>query len=375
MSRNEQFTVTAIAYGGEAVGRLATGEVCFVRGALPGEEVTVEITEERKRFTRGKLLEIRSSSPHRIPPACSCAGQCPGCSFQHCTYELELEWKQKQFERFLKDFPGERLPIFPSPRRTGWRNRLKLACEKGKAGYRGFDNTTLLPIEKCLLAEDWINEVYSRTPVPDEGTLFFRATPSWCGETGTFTEKYLSEEIPSFGSFLVPPTGFFQTNPEVASELCARVVRVLEEFKIRSMLELFCGTGVFSLAAASKLEELESFGIELSAESIETARLNAEKRHLSDRCRFQSGDAAKFQEKKYDLLLVDPPRSGMEEKLVRKILKSRIPLIIYISCGPDTLSRDLKRLSEKYDLLSSGALDMFPCTAHFETFTILTLRK
>ena len=376
MNAVEQFTVTAIAYGGEALGRLESGEVCFLRGALPGEKVTVGITERKKRFARGKLNSVENESPHRIAPACPCASECPGCSFQHCTYELELEWKQKQFERFLKDFPGERLPIFPSPFRFGWRNRLKVACEKGKAGYRGFDNTTLVPIEKCLLATSEINEALRQTPIPDEGTLFFRSTPSWCGEIDGFSEKYLTEEIPSFGEFFVPPAGFFQTNPHVASELCRRVLETIDRYNVRSMLELFCGTGVFSLAAASQKKDLHARGIELASESITAARCNAEKRALSERCTFEAGDAVRFQTQHlYDMVLVDPPRSGLEPKLVKKLLQSEIPVLVYISCGPDTLSRDLKLLTSKYEVVESGALDMFPCTAHFETFTILNLRK
>lgn len=376
MNAVERFTVTAIAYGGEALGRLDSGEVCFVRGALPGETVEAEITERKKRFARGQLLSVSTPSPQRIAPACPHAGACPGCSFQHCTYEMELEWKQKQFERFLKDFPGKRLPIFPSPLRFGWRNRLKVACEQGKAGYRAFDNTTLLPIEKCLLADSRINEAFARCPIPDEGSLFFRATPSWCGEIRDFPERYLTEEIPSYGTFQVPATGFFQTNPFVASELCRRVLEVIDHYKVRSMLELFCGTGVFSLAAAEKNKDLLTHGIELAADSITAACCNAKAKGLAERCTFQAGDAAVFSSgTPRDLLLIDPPRSGLELKLVKKLLKSRIPLLLYISCGPDTLSRDLKLLEPGYEVLESGALDMFPCTAHFETFTILSLRK
>ena len=374
MSTREKFTVTAIAYGGEALGRLDSGEVCFVRGALPGEKAEVEITERKKRFARGKLIALSDLSPKRVPPPCPYAGECPGCSFQHCTYDLELEWKQRQFERFLQEFPGTRLPIFPSPARFGWRNRLKVACEKGKAGYRGFDNTTLLPIDKCFLAHPEINKAFARTTIPEEGSLFFRATSSWCGEIGSFEGEYLTETLPGSGDFLVPKAGFFQTNPAVAAELCSRVTGAISHYGARRMLELFCGTGVFSLAAAAQIQDFESCGIELSKESIAAAKLNAQQRNLANRCRFESGDAGNFPQKgDFDTVLLDPPRSGVEKQLIKKLLKAPVPLLLYISCGPDTLRRDLEMLSEKYTVVQSGALDMFPCTAHFETFTILTL--
>ncbi len=371
-----KFKVDAIAYGGEAVGRLDSGEVCFFRGALPGEEVEVEITEEKKRFVRGKLKKLLSTSLSRRAPLCPYAEFCPGCSFQHCTYELEQEWKQKQFERFLKNFPGERVPFFPSPQRFFWRNRLKVACEKGLAGYRGFDNTTLLPISRCLLCSEEINTIFSQTPVPDTGSLFFRSTPDGSCEISTCREKYLTEHIPGAGTFKVPVRGFFQTNIPVAAELCSQVTQAIAETGAQTMVELFCGVGVFSIAAARKIPTLRTYGIELAADSIEAAFLNAAANGVQERCRFQAGDAASFDiGKKCDLLLLDPPRSGLEKKLVNKILKSGIPHILYVSCGPDTLQRDLQLLSSRYTVIRSGALDMFPCTAHFETFTILNLSK
>ena len=368
--------VDAIAYGGEAVGRLDTGEVCFFRGALPGEEVEVEITEEKKRFARGKVISLLTPSPDRIVPPCPYAENCPGCSFQHCNYKVETEWKQKQFERFLKGFPGERLPIFPSPERFGWRNRLKVACEKGKAGYRGFDNTTLLPVSQCLLCSDAINAALSRSVIPENGTLFFRSTSDFSGEADTFQGKYLKETIPGAGEFYVPPRGFFQTNIPVAAELCSRVNAAVAATGAQKIVELYCGVGVFSIAAALKNPALQCFGTELAADSIEAAKVNAAANGVQDRCHFYAGDAANVNLKqKYDLLLLDPPRSGIEKKLIQKIVNSSIPHLLYISCGPDTLRRDLELLSAKYTVVSSGALDMFPCTAHFETFTILTLSK
>lgn len=376
MSLLRKVKVDAIAYGGDAVGRLDTGEVCFFRGALPGEEVEIEITEEKKRFARGKVKNFLQSSPSRITPVCPYAQTCPGCSFQHCDYQLELEWKQKQFERFLKGFPGERLPIFPSPERFFWRNRLKVACENGFAGYRGFDNKTLVPISKCLLCSEAINAEFARHPIPQSGTLFFRSTPEMSCEIGDFQGQYLTESIPDFGTFKVPHRGFFQTNIPVAAELCARAVAAIGETGAKNMVELFCGVGVFSIAAALKFPELSCYGIELAAESIEAAHLNAAANGVQERCRFHAGDAAAFNARRNcDLLLLDPPRSGLDKKLVHKILKSGIPEILYVSCGPDTLRRDLELLSEKYTVSSSGALDMFPCTAHFETFTRLTLSK
>ena len=370
-----KITARSIAYGGEGVGLTEQGKVCFVRGLLPGETAEVEITEDKKRFARGEIEKLLSTVPERIPPACPYSDDCPGCAFQHCTYETELAWKQRQFEYFLRDFPGERLPIFPSPARLGWRNRIKFHCEGGKYGYRGRDNTTLVPVERCLLAVPAIDEFLTHAPAPADGPLFLRSCADRTGIIGEQEDALLTEELPPWGNFKVPASGFFQTNLPVASELVSLVTAELEKRHVRTLLELFCGVGVFSIAAAKVMPGLHSFGVELSRPAVAAAGLNAKAAGVEKRCSFQASDALKFPKGRPDAVLLDPPRTGAAPKLLSKLLDCAPELILYVSCAPDTLRRDLKILEAKYDVVSSGALDMFPCTAHFETFTVLTLSK
>ena len=142
------------------------------------------------------------------------------------------------------------------------------------------------------------------------------------------------------------------------------------------LLELYCGVGVFSVALAEKNSELRCTGIELNKKAIEFAKLNAKNHQVSDRCRFYAGDAGKMLKKfrpcgKFTLL-IDPPRGGVEKEALQKIIALKAEKIIYISCAADTLSRDLKELiSAGYRVKSSRVLDMFPRTAHFESFTVL----
>ena len=370
-----KITARSIAYGGEGVGLTDSGKVCFVRGLLPGETAEVRITEEKKRFARGVIGELLSTVPERVAPVCPHAGECPGCVYQHCTYETELAWKQRQFEYFLRDFPGERFPIFPSPARLGWRNRIKFHCEKEKHGYLGWDNTTLVPVERCLLAVPAINEFLEHAPLPADGTLLLRSCADRTGIVGEKEETLLAEELPAGGRFAVPASGFFQTNLPVASELVSRVTAELENRKVRTLLELFCGAGVFSIAAAKIMPELRSTGVELSPLSVAAAKLNARSAGVEKRCSFRASDALKFPAGRPDAVLLDPPRTGVVPKLLDRLLDCAPGLILYVSCAPDTLRRDLKILAGKYEVLSAGALDMFPCTAHFETFTVLTLSK
>ena len=368
-----KITARSIAYGGEGVGLTDQGKVCFVRGLLPGETAEVRITEDKKRFARGAIEELLSTVPERIAPACPHTGECPGCVYQHCTYETELAWKQRQFAYFLRDFPGERLPIFPSPVRLGWRNKIKFHCEKGKLGYLGWDNTAFVPVERCLLAVPAINGFLEHAPRPADGTLLLRSCADRTGVAGEKEETLLTEELPPWGRFKVPASGFFQTNLPVASELVSRVTAELQNRNVRSLLELFCGVGVFSIAAAKTLPELRSAGVELSRSAVAAAKLNAKSSGVEKRCSFQASDALKFPKGRPDAVLLDPPRTGAAPKLLARLLDCAPGLILYVSCAPDTLRRDLKTLEAKYEVLGSGALDMFPCTAHFETFTVLAL--
>ena len=156
--------VSRIAFGGDGVGRLPDGKVCFVPGALPGETVRAGITREAKSFARAEMIEVLDASPERREPDCPLAGTCPGCVYRHASYECELEWKSRQFSDFLtRGNPTaesiEFLPPLGAPSRNGCRNKLTFVCENGAFCYRGFDNRTAVPVPDCLLGQSAIREL------------------------------------------------------------------------------------------------------------------------------------------------------------------------------------------------------------------------
>ncbi len=383
--------IHALAFGGDGIGRLENGKVCFVRGVIPGERVRVSISRDTKSFCRGDLLEILSASPDRIVPECPFFGTCPGCSALHMTYDVELRWKHIQFAGFLTrgtDIEEDSLlPPFPAPRRTGYRNKLTFHCQDGSFCYLGLDNKSPVPVNDCLLARAGIREYLSRIPRPDSadaGKRIFRwtlqdgvldsGTPEWA-ET-----PFLTEQLGSFGAFRVAPPSFFQVNIPVASELVSRAVEAVGDSQAKNLLELFCGTGVFSIAAASRIRSLQCHGIELDSQAVEFASHNARLHDVASRCTFSAGDAgkrfaraAKRRPASETCILVDPPRTGLPESLLRQIGEYAPRRLIYVSCGPDTLRRDLIRL-QKYGgrVISSGLLDMFPATPHFESLTVFS---
>ena len=368
------------AFGGEAYGVLPSGKGCFVRGAAPGENVRVRVTEEHARFVRAELVAVNRPGPARIKPLCPLAGICPGCSCGHITREEEIFWKQVSFERFLLGTGVVKKEQIQSPctgnERFFWRNKIKLAVENGVAGYRGEDNISLIPVTQCMLVNPEINRSLQQLELPESGSIELRFTP--VNGVIRLTEKnrddIIFDTLPGWGDFPVPAGAFFQTNPEVASLLVHEVVEKIRQSGMDQLVELHCGAGIFSLCAAQKISGLTTVGAEITANSISCAKQAAKRFKLQNRCRFFNADAAAFysRENAVPLLLVDPPRSGLDKKLLNRICSKPPRYMIYVSCGPDTLQRDIKKLaSSGAKVLSARMFDMFPVTAHFESVTFL----
>lgn len=398
--------ISDIAFGGSGVGR-CEGKVIFVPGVLPGETVKIEVTSERKNFSLGRLIEIMEKSEDRIEPCCPLAVRasgknkkslfCPGCSYQHISYERELDLKRQQFEGFIAKACREICPLpefsapIPSPENLNYRNKitLRVSSEKSifKLGYLMEDNETVIDIPQCPLARDEINrllsekrsEVTFKGRLQDSAKIVFRHTAfdgvlCWDAKK-TPAGKLLREET-MLGTLNVPQGGFFQINPPCMNKLISVVQDIIDERKPESVIDLYCGVGIFSLAAAMKKVPSVT-GIDCDKSSVDTAALNA--RNLGLSCCFMSGDAGRLAEGEFrkatpekTLLILDPPRTGIDKRLLILIENIKIKSIIYISCGPDTLGRDLRSmLSCGYRIRKTGLIDMFPRTYHFESLTYL----
>lgn len=376
------------AYGGEALGRLPDGRICFFRGGVPGETAELELSCSKRTFARGVLRNVPEPSSERIAPMCPLAVRpgggvfCPGCSFQQVDYATELRWKQRQLEDFLlrgklADAAAIDAPV-PSPSRFGWRNRIKLSRVGGSTGFFAEDNESIVPVEHCPLAVPALDAALPEyRDIPGDGEVFLRWTES-DGVVADGGSRELIETLEGFGTFSVPASSFFQTNPQVAAQLIRGAVGMLKNIGARQLFELYCGVGVFSLAAAQMLPELRAFGVESDETAIGCARRNAASRKLADRCRFAVGNAEKWRKlpagRPPDAVLVDPPRRGLSPRLIKALKRWRVPQVLYVSCAPDTLARDLEMLSGTYRVAQCRLYDMFPCTAHFETLTQLDLQ-
>jgi tRNA/tmRNA/rRNA uracil-C5-methylase (TrmA/RlmC/RlmD family) len=355
--------ITDIAFGGEGVAR--DGElVIFVPFVIVGEEVEAEITEVKKQFARGRLLTVVKPSPERVQPQCPYYGDCGGCQYQHISYPEQLRIKHKQisdlFQRIGK-MEAAVDPVAGSPREYGYRNRIMIRSQWNKPEQRlniGFirhDNRLVVDIDHCPISE----------PEVSEGIKQVRANPPPKGGL-----KVVLRKLPE--DWEVPRDSFFQNNFFLLPELVAAARRFLQSAGTRHLIDLYCGVGFFGIELGSSVERF--LGIELDKKAIEAARRNAARRGLGNG-EFWIGNAEELLPKALQsfpaaetTVLIDPPRTGCPTDSLGRLADSGVQQIIYVSCHPATLARDLKHLCAdgRYELREVKPLDMFPQTQHVE---------
>lgn len=365
-------TIHDLAFGGEGVAR--TGEfVVFVPFVLVGETVEVELTEVKKRFGRAKLLRVVTASPHRAVPQCRYFGDCGGCQYQHIDYATQLEMKRKQiadlFERIGKFSSAVVAPVIPCPQPYGYRNRIMIRSQWNKLrqgleiGFIRHDNRLVVDIEECKIAE----------PALNEQILKVRAHPPPKGGI-----KVVLRALPE--DWEVPPDSFFQNNFFLLPKLVETARECLRAGGARHLVDVYCGVGFFGIALGDLVESF--VGVELDQLAIKAARRNAT-RHGRTNGEFVIGRAEellpqlleKFPPAKTAVIL-DPPRTGCLPESLELLRQTRPAQIIYVSCHPATLARDLNILCADgvFELRAVTPVDMFPQTQHVECVADVRLR-
>ena len=357
-------TIEDIAFGGEGVARV-NDFVLFVPFVALNEEVEVEVTDVRRRFGRARLLRVLKESPRRVQPLCRYFGICGGCQYQHIAYFEQLELKRKQiadlFERMGRFSPEVIAPLIPCPEPYGYRNRIMIRSQWDKfkqglnIGFIRADSRLVVDIEECKIAEPALNEQIKqvRAHPPPKGGL-----------------KVVLRVMPE--NWQVPPDSFFQNNFYLLPQLLKVVRECLRESGARFLVDAYCGVGFFSIELADLVEAF--IGIELDTQAIKAAKRNAAT-HARNNGEFVQGQTedllpailGRFKPGATALIL-DPPRTGCPADTL-ELLRQRGPAqIIYVSCHPATLARDLNVLcvGGVFELRKVVPLDMFPQTQHIE---------
>jgi tRNA/tmRNA/rRNA uracil-C5-methylase (TrmA/RlmC/RlmD family) len=365
--------ISDIAFGGEGVARW-NEFVVFVPFALVGEEVEVEVTEVKRRFARARLARVLKASTERTTPQCRYFGECGGCQYQHLAYSSQLALKRKQITDLLERvgrFPAPVVePVVPCPQPYGYRNRIMVRSQWDKfkqglnVGFIRHDNRLVVDIEECRIAEPVLNERLRevRAHPPPKGGL-----------------KVVLRVIPE--DWDVPRDSFFQNNFFLLPRLVEVVRDRLREGGARHLVDAYCGVGFFSVELADAVETF--VGVELDTQAIRAARANALRRgrangefvagRVEDELpsllrRFTAGATA---------LILDPPRKGCLAESLGRLREAGPAQILYVSCHPATLARDLKLLCADgvYELARVVPLDMFPQTQHVECVADLRGRR
>jgi 23S rRNA (uracil1939-C5)-methyltransferase len=344
-----------VAFGGKGVAR-EQGKAVFVPYTIEGEMVSAEIVREKKQFAEAELVEVKQSSPNRVAPECPYFVRCGGCAYQHIDYEhqLAIKWRQLRdaLQRIgkLKDVPMR--PIVPSPRQYAYRNRITVHAQDGMIGFFRRDSHRLIDIECCPISREEINrglaELREQKHVRD----------------GHYTLRTASE-----------PRVFSQVNDEVAQALRNLIVDLVPPNQ-ELLIDAYCGAGFFAKALLDKFERV--IGIDWDRFAIAAAKQNA-----SEKETYIAGDVETELQKVgavhlnrparemdtvtgRSTLIIDPPATGLTEG-VRKAISDLAPeTLIYVSCNPPTLARDLKELQHRFAINSVTPLDMFPQTAEIE---------
>ena len=399
LNRIIPLVIEKCVFGGEGLAYWGSRAV-FVPGVLPGEEVLVKIKEEKKDFLRGKVVEVKTASPDRIVPVCSLNGTCPGCVYGHCSYAAENRMKEQQFREFAvrAGFAEDAIQpgLAPEPE-NGYRNKLTLHVNKAGAevmvGYAKGDGQTILQITGCPLVNPAINELLGKQ-LADPGfrhTLHHRMSLTY-----RHTERngvlFYRNNLPKGTSWIrentlcgelsTPADGFFQVNPGGVNALLQEMNGILAEFKPEVFLDLYCGVGLFS-AAAALAGVPEICGADIAADSVAAAKYNLKQRGREE-ADLQTGDAAKLLPDmlktcagKKILAVLDPPRGGIAGRMRQAL--AALPegsVLCYISCHPATWARDAAVLmSHGFAPRSARMVNQFARTAHFEVFSVFTREK
>ncbi len=400
------------------------GMAVFVRGAVNGEECEVIIAEIFPKYAYAELLNVIKESPFRIKPSCTCFRECGGCAFLNTTFENENKVKSDYVKSILKkngfDIEVEKTL---APVSLKYRNKVVLFFDGDGYGYKEASSERIVAHDKCLINLPVFDEIAAFTAKylgDNQRALYIRKAngengkimvcPIFSSSAGSREllcayAKRLTEKFPSVSTvlysvnndkkfalenctfekiygdgyikdtlcgldFIVSPKSFYQVNHDCAEMLYEKVISLARLKKGKECADLFCGTGTIGLILA-KRSGAKVTGIEIEPSAVCDAKKNAEINGCKN-ITFFEGDAAKFN-KKVSLCIVDPPRKGCSPFMLDKLLSLAPKKIIYVSCNPDTLARDLKKLSEKYQVAAPvSVFNMFPRTSHVETVVCLT---
>lgn len=400
--------VTKLDHQGRGIAKI-NDKIIFIPNALPEETVDVDIILEKKKYYEGIIKETINASDKRIKSICPYFEECGGCQFLNMNYQDSLDYKQNKVEEIMNKYLGIKIKInniVAFDNNLYYRNKTTFQV-KNDIGFFKEKTNTLIPVDKCYISDIKINDIYKAIKdninLTNVKQVIIRATKNTLESMAIFKTSnyidnkkiidilkkkvdsiYINDEL-IYGkgkiienlcnkNFYISPSSFFQVNTLQAEKLYNKAIAYADIKKEDTVLDLYCGTGTIGIVASDKAKKV--IGIELNKEAIKDANENKKLNNINN-IEFYAGDVGKILNKnnyKPDIIIVDPPRVGLDSLALSQILNIRPKKLVYVSCDLMTLARDLKLLSNDYDILELTPVDMFPYTAHVESVCALKLK-
>jgi len=403
------------------------GCVVFCLGAVDGDVVEAEITQTKKNYKIAKVLNIEKQSTHRCAPDCDAFGECGGCLLRHISYEHELDIKRQSVETAFRRAGLGQLAVDEviSDESENYRNKVVFHFDSnGDLGYMAEGGHNIIKIDSCRICPEVFIEIAKFTSRElkadaekltylfvrsnhDESELNvvvgikkgqkadlkgyasnlkenFPAVVGVLSGEGDHPEENNDFKVISGVSYVktkfcdldikVSAASFFQVNYKAAEKLCRKAAELAAPMPGEFGTDLYCGTGTIGLVTASMFAGSFITGVEINEKAVADAKENAKANGL-DNLGYYSGDSADFVKSSYgaiDFAIIDPPRAGCSDRMIKDLTKLKPSRIVCVSCAPDTLARDLKKLTDSgYEVSKTIMCDLFPRTKHVETLVLL----
>ena len=371
-------------------------KIVFVNNALPNEDVDINVILDKKRYSVANVTKYNKIAVNRIKPKCKYYGICGGCQLEHINYQDELEYKKNYLNDIFKVL-DIKIDKIVSDNDYGYRNKVTLKVDNNRIGYNKLNSNEIISIDKCLIADNLINEKIKYLEYIDKNKVNEIIIKSFDnkvmlvldGENNIDISKlinhfdtiYINDKlvcgdkiITTINSikYYIAPNSFFQVNSNIAEKMFNYIKDMCKKNNASRVIDLYCGCGSISLIIADIVDYV--YGVEVNKQSIIDANENKLLNNISN-VEFKCDTTDNIEDiNDFDNMIVDPPRNGLSKKVINKILSSNIKNIIYVSCDPITLKRDLLLLKDKYNIDNITTFDMFPNTYHVENVCILSIK-
>lgn len=342
-------------------------KIIFVENALIGEQVEIEIIKEKKNYIEAKAVKYLSKSDSRCNNLCPYYNNCGGCNILHMNYDEQLKFKYNKIFNIVTKYIKEDIKInniVASNQQFNYRNKVSLHEKNNIIGFYDKNSNNIIKIEKCLLLNNKLNDYLNKV---DYNSLVLRTNGKEI--LNNYNDKIIFN-IDNY-KFNVSLESFFQINPDITTKLYRKIKEYANIKNNNIVYDLYCGTGTIGIYLANDAKKV--YGIEINKKAINDANENANLNNINN-IEFMCGDAAKLVfniKDNPDIIVVDPPRAGLDATAINQIIKLNPIRIVYTSCDPMTLVRDLNILKEKYIIKEITPFDMFPNTYHVESVVLL----